>query len=94
MYSKIVSGNKLPYDYAEFICDTASDISNLPTRDSEFPCSVGSKALVLETKDVYMLDNSNEWVLYGNIESGGGGSIDPSGISIATISQISQFIGL
>lgn len=93
MYSKIVSGNKLPYDYAEFICDTASDISNLPTHNSEFPCSVGSKALVLETKDVYMLDNNDEWVQYGNIESGGG-SIDPSGLSIATISQISQFIGL
>lgn len=94
MYSKIVGGNKLPYNYAEFICDSENDINNLPTKTSEFACSIGSKALVLETKNVYILNNDNEWVLYGNIESSGGGGINPSGLSIATISQISQFIGL
>ena len=93
MFQKIVSGNKLPYNYAEYICDAASDISDLPTQESEFACSIGSKALVLETKDVYILNGNNQWVLYGNIETSGGG-LDPSQISVATASQISSFIGI
>ena len=42
----------------EFIVDTIADINSLP----HFPnCAIGSNCLVIETSDVYMLGNDNEW---------------------------------
>lgn len=42
----------------EFVCDTVTDIANLPT-DEVFP---GSTALVTENSSVYMLSANREWV--------------------------------
>lgn len=44
-------------NYVEFICDTESDIENLPTDNSP-----GSTAFVVDTAKVYMLNNQKEWV--------------------------------
>ena len=57
----------------EFICDTAADITNLPTSNkmgkaqagdtvSDEMCAVGSTASVTETGDLYELNESDTWV--------------------------------
>lgn len=57
----------------EFICDTAADVTNLPTSKkmgkaqagdtvSDEMCAVGSTASVTETGDLYELNASNTWV--------------------------------
>jgi len=57
----------------EFICDTAADITNLPTSNkmgkaqagdtvSDEMCAVGSTASVTETGDLYELNASDTWV--------------------------------
>ena len=72
MWSRMVYGKKdLPYNYSEFICDEESDIANLPTSiHHEYTecehCSVGSKALVVGTGNLYILNNKNEWKLMKN----------------------------
>lgn len=43
----------------DYIVDTESDIANLP--DS---CT-GSSALVVETANVYMVNASDQWVVFG-----------------------------
>lgn len=45
-----------PHDY---ILDTAADVKNLPA------CCPGSSALVVATGEVYMVNASGKWVLFG-----------------------------
>lgn len=50
----------------EFIVDSASDISNLPTNASsgengEESCAMGSSALVIATGDLYLLSGDDTW---------------------------------
>ena len=56
--------------YKEFICDTVSDIDNLPTNqydkqtykgNNKDICATGSIAFVIATSEVYMLDSSGTW---------------------------------
>ena len=49
--------NKNDYNYKEFIVDTDADIADLPTKG----VAPGSNCLVVETSDVYILGNDNEW---------------------------------
>lgn len=57
-YSITKQGNNVTAYLKEFIVDMQSDIDTLPT----FPkCAIGSSCLVLETSDVYMLGNDNQW---------------------------------
>ena len=59
-----------------FIADSASDVSNLPTMTSEGnqqgddnvsnkKVAMGSKCLIIETGEVYILNSSNQWVKIG-----------------------------
>lgn len=43
----------------EYIVDKEADIASLPE------CGVGSSALVVETANVYMVNASGEWTLFG-----------------------------
>ena len=69
MWFKIVYGkNGMPYNYSEFICDTDDDIATLPTNVNPTKtnepcstCSIGSKAFVIESKFLYMLNNEGKW---------------------------------
>ena len=45
--------------YGEFILDTEADVPNLPD------CCPGSSALVVATGNVYMVNASCKWVLFG-----------------------------
>ena len=58
-----------PY-YREFICDSASDVANLPTNQkpqdmTQFNeknfCATGSVAFVVETSDLYILKSDGTW---------------------------------
>ena len=62
MANKLVGQEWSPYLNAsinEYIVDTEADIANLPE------CCVGSSALVVESANVYMVNASGEWVLFG-----------------------------
>lgn len=48
-----------PYLYREFICDKESDVPDLPTEKDKI--AIGSKALIVESKKVYILNNVREW---------------------------------
>lgn len=59
------------YKQYEFVCDTATDLSDLPTTSTggsgtlsyiTEPIKPGSTALVIATTKVYMLNSSDEWV--------------------------------
>ena len=43
----------------DFIADTVSDVSSLPTSEDEV--APGASCLVIETSDVYMLDSTGTW---------------------------------
>lgn len=51
-----VPGSRKP---REFICDTESDVENLPQ------CMCGATALVVETGDAYVVNASGVWVKIG-----------------------------
>lgn len=57
--SLIKVGSKANTGYCEYVADTYSDLSNIPTRDLIF----GTKCLVVETGKVYCLDSGLNWVL-------------------------------
>ena len=47
----------------EFVCNTQSDVSSLPTNESGV--KPGSAAFVSSTSDTYILNASNQWVKAG-----------------------------
>lgn len=70
----------------EFICDTAADVTNLPTSKkmgkaqagdtvSDEMCAVGSTASITETGDLYELNASDTWVKKPAEGSGEGSDI-------------------
>ena len=68
--------------YSVFAVDTAADLDKLPTTTDKGKdhlhtiscCSVGSRAIVTETGDKYILNgNQNKWVKITSSGSGGGG---------------------
>lgn len=98
MWSRIVYGKKdFPFNYSEFICDIENDIATLPTNKQSGTvksetCSIGSKAFVIDTKSLYMLNNKNEWKLIRDISvSGDGGSAN---IDFATPEELSRFLDI
>ena len=56
-YSVQADGDKY---VCSFICDTAADAANLQTEHPN--CSSGSKAVVAETGEVWMVNASGNWV--------------------------------
>ena len=48
------------YGVGGFLCDSASDVSNLPTKTG-----VGSVALCVDDGKIYILNGSREWVEFG-----------------------------
>lgn len=86
MFRKVVNGKEYSEfsNYAEFLCDNESDVQNLPSYKGTDACSIGSRATVLETKNVYIL-GSDGWVLFG-VASGGS--------DVATLNEVKTYLGL
>lgn len=61
-------------NYCVFAVDTVPELDKLPTTTKNgkenlaymFPCVVGSRAIVTETSERYILDGQNKWVLDKN----------------------------
>lgn len=61
-------------NYCVFAVDTVPELDKLPTATKNgkenlaymFPCIVGSRAIVTETSERYILDGRNKWVLDKN----------------------------
>lgn len=61
-------------NYCVFAVDTISELDKLPTITENgkenlaymFPCIVGSRAIVTETSERYILTGQNKWVLDKN----------------------------
>lgn len=49
--------SRMDYSYREYILDKEEDLNKVPTHT----CSPGSVCFVIETSNVYMLDNNQEW---------------------------------
>lgn len=58
MSMKIIKNNNaVTYGIIECVCDTIDDITSLPQN-----AEMGSTALIIESKEVYMKNGSGEWV--------------------------------
>ena len=57
MYSIMKDSNKIQYGVSEYVVDTKDDIEQIPLRDIK----PGTICLVIDTSDVYMLNNNKEW---------------------------------
>lgn len=74
MVSIYKQNDKISTYVTEFICDTVADVANLPTEKNKvYP---GSAALVASTGDIYVLNASRKWVLFGAGDSGSGEGVD------------------
>ena len=54
----VKEGTRINYMYKEFYIDTVEDLANI---DKNI-CCPGSVAYVIATSDVYILNNSKEWI--------------------------------
>lgn len=62
MAYKIIKEEYCPYSNdkrQEYICDADADFNDLPV------CCTGSTAVSVETGNVYVVNASGEWVLFG-----------------------------
>lgn len=55
-YSLIKQDNDVAYNIREFMCDSPSDLVNLPT-----DAAPGSTCIVISSSTVYMLNTNKEW---------------------------------
>lgn len=81
-------GDGRPFNYMEFMCDSSSDLQNLPALGSN-GCSVASKAFLMDTQKTYILDNIGTWK---EITSSGGGGISED--NIASVDETKDFLNI
>ena len=80
-------GDGRPFNYMEFMCDSSSDLQNLPALGSN-GCSVASKAFLMDTQKTYILDNTGIWK---EITSSGGGISEDN---IASVDETKDFLNI
>ena len=86
MFIRLKHGGRwLPHNYSEYLCESKTDMSNIDTSS----CSVGSKSFVLNGYEIYILNNTNTWVLY---ETSGFDPADISDYDIATVQELINYI--
>ena len=69
MYKVVKNNGDVAYDVTEYTVDTVDDILTLPSY-----AGMGSKAYVIDSKELYIKNSKNEWklVAVGGGNSGGG----------------------
>lgn len=96
MYKMIKDGNNMIYNYQKFICDVASDLDNIDVERA----SSGSTALIIATKELYILNNSKQWELfttYSGTTGGGGGGIEGDFLDaddVATMTDANAYLDI
>jgi hypothetical protein len=58
MFNIMKQGDHFTAYITEFAADSEADVANLPTT-----VAPGSSCIVIETSNVYMLNNNREWML-------------------------------
>lgn len=82
MAFKIMEQGRKPNTiWQTFICDTNDDVANLPT-----DCPAGSRAIVAQNGDLYLLDSTGAWNPMPRSGGGGGGG-DDDGVFWVTYGQ-------
>ena len=84
-------GDGRPFNYMEFMCDSSSDLQNLPALGSN-GCSVASKAFLMDTQKTYILDNTGTWQEVTSSGGSGGGGISED--NIASIDETKNFLNI
>lgn len=83
-------GDGKPSNYKEFMCDSISDLENLPSLGFN-GCAASSKAFIMDTQKTYIIDNSGEWnELISNVSGGGGISED----FIASVDETKNYLNI
>lgn len=83
-------GDGKPSNYKEFMCDSVSDLENLPSLGFN-GCAASSKAFIMDTQKTYIIDNSGEWnELISNGSGGGGISED----FIASVDETNNYLNI
>lgn len=83
-------GDGKPSNYKEFMCDSISDLENLPSLGFN-GCAASSKAFIMDTQKTYIIDNSGEWnELISNGSGGGGISED----FIASVDETKNYLNI
>ena len=102
MWSVLCYGKKNgAFNYCEFICDSESDLPDLPTNEKSIKinssyisnCAIGSKAIITDVRKLYVLNNQNEWVFLFDYNCSGGGSL-PEDLQIATVEEVKKYLGI
>lgn len=95
MYKMIKDGNNMIYNYQKFICDVASDLDNIDVERA----SSGSTALIIATKELYILNNEKQWKLFTTYSgtTGGGGGIEGDFLDagdVATMTDANAYLDI
>ena len=62
MFNILTQNGKSTYGLYEFACDTGEDLKKLPVKNAV----VGSRALVIETGQVFVLNRNKQWKVMGS----------------------------
>jgi len=84
-------GDGKPSNYMEFMCDSVSDLENLPPLGFN-GCVASSKAFIMETQKTYIIDNSGEWNELTISGSGSGGGISED--YIASVDETKNYLNI
>lgn len=84
-------GDGRPFNYMEFLCDSSSDLQNLPALGSD-GCSAGSKAFLMDTQKTYILDNTGTWQEVTSSGGSSGGGIGQD--QIASLDETKNFLDI
>ena len=90
-----MSGYQVSNNIAKFVCDTVSDIQNLPTQNSGpifERCSAGSVTICLEDRYLYMLSNAGVWTKCQNLSGVSNIITDDGTIEVASIDEIIEYV--
>lgn len=92
MYNAVKHGNNMDYNYKKFVCDTVAEKDQIDVSK----IAPGSTALVIDTKEVYILSNTKKWVLfttYSGTSSGGGSAVVGDYLDSDDIASLSDATG-
>lgn len=84
MYNAVKNGNNMDYNFKRFICDKIEDKDAIDVGS----IAPGSTALVIETKEEYILTNAKEWKFFTKYSDISGG-VEP-GDEYLTIGEIAS----
>lgn len=94
MYNAVKNGNDMDYNFKRFICDTLEDRDAIDVAKA----APGSTALIIATKEEYILDNKREWKFFTKYSDSTGGAGGGDGYltinEIASVATTTEYLNL